>query len=73
LKDYSQIRLMTDPAEANQHRLQANDAIRKNYKQAVELHAGAQYRVPGLGLELRAGYALLPSFLKQGTGSETER
>ena len=73
LKDYSQIRFLTDPAESIQHRLQANEAIRKNYRQATELRAGIQYRVPGLGLELRTGYALLPSFLKQGAGSENRK
>lgn len=73
LKDYSQIRYLSDPAESMHHKLEANEAIRKSYRQATELRAGIQYRMPVLGLELRAGYAVLPSFLKTGPGSENRK
>jgi long-subunit fatty acid transport protein len=45
-------------------KLEANRRIARNYRNATRLRAGAEFTVPGLGLQVRGGYYLDPSPLK---------
>ncbi|MGQ9559339.1 MAG: OmpP1/FadL family transporter [Candidatus Oleimicrobiaceae bacterium] len=63
-QDWSQVRFKTDPPVAGWTKGEANLAIQRSYRATTRVHVGGELTIPGLGTQLRAGYALLPSPLK---------
>ncbi|MDZ7372744.1 MAG: outer membrane protein transport protein [candidate division KSB1 bacterium] len=70
--DWSQVKYATDPPQEGVSRTEANLAIHENYRTTTNLKLGAEFTIPGLGLQLRGGAALVPSPLRN-VGSEFDR
>lgn len=62
--DWSQIRYVTEPPIARLTKSEANEWIVRNYRSTTRLRAGAEFTFPGIGFQVRAGYHLDPTPLK---------
>lgn len=59
--DWSQTRYTTSPPIEGLSKNKANEEIARNYRGVARLRAGAEFTLPGLGMQIRAGYFLDPS------------
>jgi len=59
--DWSQIRYTEDPPVDGLSKNEANEQLARDYREVIRLRAGAEYTIPLLGLQVRAGYYLDPS------------
>ncbi|KAA3618053.1 MAG: hypothetical protein DWQ05_08390 [Calditrichaeota bacterium] len=59
--DWKQLRYESEPPVAETTREQANDLIHENYRSTTRLRLGAEFTLPGVGTQIRAGYFLDPS------------
>jgi long-subunit fatty acid transport protein len=76
--DWSQTRYLTEPSfeitefEHDDERSLANDSLRTNYRNTLRLRLGAEFTLPILNLQFRAGGIYDPQILK-GLPTETDR
>lgn len=59
--DWSQIRYTSEPPIEDLSKNKANEQLARNYRSVTRLRAGAEFTLPGLGLQVRGGYYLDPS------------
>ncbi|MDZ7268801.1 MAG: outer membrane protein transport protein [candidate division KSB1 bacterium] len=70
--DWSQIRYTTEPPIAGLSRNEANDELARNYRATTRLRLGAEFTLPVLDVQLRAGYFRDPNPLK-GLPADADR
>ncbi|MDZ7385022.1 MAG: outer membrane protein transport protein [candidate division KSB1 bacterium] len=63
-QDWSQVRFKSDPPVQGWSKGEANLAIQRTYRATTQVHLGGELSIPGLGTQLRAGYAVIPSPFK---------
>lgn len=61
LNDWSQIRYTTEPPIDGLSRSEANDELARNYRETVRLRLGAEFTIPLIDLQVRAGAFRDPS------------
>ena len=59
--DYSQMKYIDDIPEGTETVSEANNRIRKTYVNVMNVHAGGEFTVPGIGLALRGGISRIES------------
>lgn len=62
--DWSQIRYTTEPPIEGLSRNEANDELARNYRATTRMRLGAEFTLPVLDVQLRAGYFRDPNPLK---------
>ncbi len=70
--NWQQLRYESEPPVAETTREQANDFIHENYRSTTRLRLGAEFTLPGVGTQVRAGYYLDPS-IQANAGSDADR
>lgn len=61
LNDWSQIRYTTEPPIDGLSKSEANDELARNYRETVRLRVGAEFTIPIIDLQVRAGAFRDPS------------
>ncbi|MCA9734189.1 MAG: outer membrane protein transport protein [Deferribacteres bacterium] len=71
--DWQQLRFETEPPISGTTREQANDFIHENYRSTTRVRLGAEFTLPGMGTQLRAGYFLDPSIYENAESDEDRK
>lgn len=63
--DWSDVRYKTEPPVDGLSTSEANDRIRRQYRETLRLHLGAEFTIPLVNLQVRGGYLYDPTILSQ--------
>jgi long-subunit fatty acid transport protein len=66
-RDWSQMRYKSSPPLVNRTKSEANIDIKNNYRATAQFRVGAEFTVPLINLQLRAGYFNQPSPYEKAT------
>jgi long-subunit fatty acid transport protein len=71
--DWSQMRYETEPPDSGFSKADANLLIKQEYRATAEIHAGAEFTVPFINMQLRAGFFNKPLPYKDATFSSDRK
>jgi hypothetical protein len=63
--DWSDVRYKSEPPIEGVSESEANDRIRRQYRETLRLHLGAEFTVPLVNLQVRGGYVYDPTILSK--------
>jgi long-subunit fatty acid transport protein len=63
--DWSNVRYKSEPPITGLSESEANDRIRRQYRETLRLHLGAEFTLPVINLQVRGGYIYDPTILSK--------